>query len=169
TPDGAADSAADSAAVDPATLDRARTALAGLVPGRTPTSEADDQRFGFQLLADVGVGTVVVLSVSFLVAIAIAGITAASSVLVRLEYKSLSVRGLERRSEHMIPISVMGCGTIAAGGFCATPFMLGAPNLSGAVMLGICVLVGFAGVIGAGALSRPLLVAVTTDPAPRPD
>ena len=177
TPDGAADSAADSAAVDPATLDRARTALAGLVPGRTPTSEADDQRFGFQLLADVGVGTVVVLSVSFLVAIASAGITAASSVLdrrqtyglLRLAGTPLEVLDRARRAETLIPLTVMGGGTIAAGVFCATPFMLGAPNLSGAVMLGICVLVGFAGVIGAGALSRPLLVAVTTDPSPRPD
>ncbi|HLU73401.1 MAG TPA: ABC transporter permease [Nonomuraea sp.] len=177
TPDGAADSAADSAAVDPATLDRARTALAGLVPGRTPTSEADDQRFGFQLLDDVRVGTVVVLSVSFLVAIASAGITAASSVLdrrqtyglLRLAGTPLSVLDRARRAETLIPLTVMGGGTIAAGVFCATPFMLGAPNLSGAVMLGICVLVGFAGVIGAGALSRPLLVAVTTDPSPRPD
>ncbi|HEX4812897.1 MAG TPA: FtsX-like permease family protein, partial [Nonomuraea sp.] len=68
---------------DPATVDRARTALAGLVPGRTPTTEADDHLLGRQIFADVRVGTIVVLSVSFLVAIAGAGITAMSSVLDR--------------------------------------------------------------------------------------
>ncbi|MGI5274338.1 FtsX-like permease family protein [Nonomuraea sp. CA-218870] len=164
-------------AVGAAVVDRARTALAGLVPGRTPTSEADDQRFGFQLLDDVRVGTVVVLSVSFLVAIAGAGITAASSVLdrrqtyglLRLAGTPLAVLDRARRAETLIPLTVMGGGTIAAGVFCATPFMIGAPNVSGAVMLAICVALGFAGVLGAGALSRPLLVAVTTDPSPRPD
>ncbi|MFG1945478.1 FtsX-like permease family protein [Nonomuraea sp. NPDC048826] len=161
----------------PATLDRARTALSGLVPGRTPTNEADDQRFGFQLLADVRVGTVVVLSVSFLVAIAGAGITAASSVLdrrqtyalLRLAGTPLGVLDRARRAETLIPLTVMGGGTIAAGMFCALPFMIGEPDVSGAVMLGVCVALGFAGVLGAGALSRPLLVAVTTDPSPRPD
>ncbi|GAA4526939.1 FtsX-like permease family protein [Nonomuraea ferruginea] len=169
--------AGDGGGVGVVVVDRARTALAGLVPGRTPTSEADDQRFGFQLLDDVRVGTVVVLSVSFLVAIASAGITAASSVLdrrqtyglLRLAGTPLTVLDRARRAETLIPLTVMGGGTIAAGVFCATPFMLGAPNLSGAVMLGICVALGFAGVLGAGALSRPLLVAVTTDPSPRPD
>ncbi|NRQ35038.1 ABC transporter permease [Nonomuraea sp. NN258] len=120
-------------------LDRARTALAGLVPGRTPTTEADDQAFGRRLLADVGVGTVVVLSVSFLVAIASSGITAASSVLdrrqtyglLRLAGTPLEVLDRARRAETLIPLTVMGGG--------------------------------------AGALSRPLLRAVTADPAPRPD
>jgi hypothetical protein len=162
---------------DPAVVDRARTALTGVVPGRTPTTGSDDEWFGFQLMADVRVGTVVVLSVSFLVAIASAGITAASSVLdrrqtyglLRLAGTPLSVLDKARRAETLIPLTVMGGGTIAAGVFCATPFMLGAPDVSGLVMLAVCVAVGFAGVIGAGALSRPLLVAVTTDVSPRPD
>ncbi|MFC4899111.1 hypothetical protein ACFPKZ_30535 [Streptosporangium amethystogenes subsp. fukuiense] len=41
--------------------------------------------------------------------------------------------------------------------------------MSGAVTLLTSVAVGFAGVLGAGALSRPLLRSVTADPAPRPD
>ncbi|MEU8245841.1 FtsX-like permease family protein [Nonomuraea sp. NPDC048916] len=162
---------------DPAAVDRGRTALAGLVPGRTPTTGADDEQAGVQLLADVGVGTVVVLSVSFLVAIASAGITAASSILDRRQtYALLCLAGtpLEvldraRRAETLIPLTVMGGGAIAAGAFCAAPFMIGPPGVNGAITLLTCVAIGFAGVVGAGALSRPLLRSVTADPAPRPD
>ncbi|WP_043640257.1 FtsX-like permease family protein [Nonomuraea candida] len=160
-----------------AALDRARTALAGLVPGRTPTTKTDDQRFGIEVLADVRVGTIVVLSVSFLVAIASSGITATSSVLDRRQtYALLRLAGtpLEtldraRRAETLIPLAVMGGGAILVGAFCAIPFMIGGVNAVGMATLGGCVVLGFAGVIGAGALSRPLLRAVTADPAPRPD
>ncbi|MDX3106474.1 FtsX-like permease family protein [Nonomuraea angiospora] len=161
----------------PATIDRARTALAGLVPGRTPTTGDDDRRFGLQLLADVRVGTIVVLSVSFLVAIASSGIMAASSVLdrrqtyglMRLAGTPLEVLDRARRAETLIPLTVMGGGAILVGAFCAVPFMIGAMNVVGVVTLLGCVAVGFGGVIAAGALSRPLLRSVTTDPAPRPD
>ncbi|MEV0383124.1 ABC transporter permease [Nonomuraea sp. NPDC050643] len=160
-----------------ATLDRARTALAGLVPGRTPTTETDDRRFGDQLLADVRVGTLVVLSVSFLVAIASSGITATSSILdrrqtyglLRLAGTPLEVLDRARRAETLIPLAVMGGGAILVGVFCAVPFMIGGMNAVGAFTLAGCVVAGFAGVIGAGALSRPLLRSVTADPAPRPD
>ncbi|WP_049570016.1 ABC transporter permease [Nonomuraea sp. SBT364] len=162
---------------DPAALDRGRTVLTGLVPGRTLTTGADDDRMGTQLLADVGVGTVVVLSVSFLVAIASAGITAASSILdrrqtyglLRLAGTPLTVLDRARRTETLVPLTVMGGGSIVVGAFCATPFLFGAPNANGLVMLLVCVALGFGGVLGAGALSRPLLRSVTTDPAPRPD
>ncbi|MFG1972346.1 FtsX-like permease family protein [Nonomuraea fuscirosea] len=160
-----------------AEVDRARTALTGLVPGRTPTTKADDGRFGVEILADVRVGTIVVLSVSFLVAIASSGITAMSSVLdrrqtyglLRLAGTPLSVLDRARRSETLIPLAVMGGGAILVGAFCAMPFMIGGVNATGAITLGACVVAGFAGVIGAGALSRPLLRSVTADPAPRPD
>ncbi len=74
-----------------------------------------------------------------------------------------------RRSETLIPLAVMGGGAILVGAFCALPFMIGGVNAAGAITLAGCVVVGFAGVIGAGALSRPLLRSVTADPAPRPD
>ncbi|MET8004317.1 ABC transporter permease [Nonomuraea glycinis] len=162
---------------DPATMDRARTALAGLVPGRTPTSDADHEHFNVQIIDDIRSGTVVVLSVSFLVAIASAGITAASSILdrrqtyglLRLAGTPLTVLDRARRTETLVPLAVMGGGSIAVGVFCALPFMLGAPDGGGLTMLLTCVAIGFAGVIGAGALSRPLLRSVTADPAPRPD
>ncbi|MFG1705232.1 FtsX-like permease family protein [Nonomuraea sp. M3C6] len=160
-----------------AAIDRARTALAGLVPGRTATTEADDERFGIQILADIRVGTIVVLSVSFLVAIASSGITAASSILdrrqtyglLRLAGTPLEVLDRARRAETLIPLTVMGGGAILAGVFCAVPFMIGGMQAIGVITLVTCVVVGFAGVIGAGALSRPLLRSVTADPAPRPD
>ncbi|MER7363202.1 ABC transporter permease [Nonomuraea wenchangensis] len=169
--------AAPSGPLDAAAMDRARTALAGLVPGRTPTTEADERGFGDQLLADVRVGTIVVLSVSFLVAIASAGITAASSVLdrrqtyglLRLAGTPLEVLDRARRAETLIPLGVMGGGAILVGAFCAMPFMIGGVSVAGVVTLVVCVVLGFAGVIGAGALSRPLLRSVTADPAPRPD
>ncbi|MFI7445350.1 FtsX-like permease family protein [Nonomuraea indica] len=159
------------------TVDRARTALAGIVPGRTPTTEADEERFGVQIFADIGTGTIVVLSVSFLVAIASAGITAASSILdrrqtyglLRLAGTPLEVLDRARRAETLVPLTVMGGGAIAVGAFCAMPFMVMSVNVSGLVTLGACVVAGFAGVVGAGALSRPLLRSVTADPAPRPD
>jgi hypothetical protein len=162
---------------DTATLDRARTAMAGLVPGRTPTTERDDQRFGIQLLADVRVGTIVVLSVSFLVAIASSGITATSSILdrrqtyglLRLAGTPLEVLDRARRAETLVPLTVMGGGAILVGAFCAVPFMIGGMNVAGTLTLAGCVVAGFAGVIAAGALSRPLLRSVTSDPAPRPD
>ncbi|WP_188192229.1 FtsX-like permease family protein [Nonomuraea sp. SYSU D8015] len=169
--------AALGSSADAATVDRARTALAGLVPGRTPTTEADEQRFGIQILDDIRVGTVVVLSVSFLVAIASAGITAASSILdrrqtyglLRLAGTPLEVLDRARRSETLIPLAVMGGGAILVGVFCAMPFMMGSISTVGVITLAGCVVAGFAGVIGAGAMSRPLLRSVTADPAPRPD
>ncbi|WP_344750165.1 ABC transporter permease [Streptosporangium vulgare] len=151
--------------VDVAAVDRARTALEGLVPGHGATSAADDDRLSAQILDDVGTGTVIVLAVSFLVAIAGAGITAASSVLdrrqtyalLRLAGTPLEVLDAARRAETLIPLTVMGGGTIAAGVFCALPFAAVAMNVTGAIILLVCVALGFAGVIGAGAASAPLL------------
>ncbi|MFI6815847.1 FtsX-like permease family protein [Nonomuraea sp. NPDC050328] len=162
---------------DQAVTDRARTALEGLAPGHTATTEAEDGSTSAQVLKDVGTGTVVVLAVSFLVAIASAGITAASSVLdrrqtyalLRLAGTPLEVLDRARRSETLIPLAVMGGGSIATGVLCALPFMYAAMNVRGVLTLVTCVVLGFGGVLAAGALSRPLLRSVTADPAPRPD
>jgi hypothetical protein len=74
-----------------------------------------------------------------------------------------------RRLETLIPLTVMGGGSIATGVFCASPFARLAMSATGVLTLLICVVAGFAGVVAAGALSRPLLRSVTADPAPRPD
>ncbi|MBB5136374.1 hypothetical protein HNP84_006121 [Thermocatellispora tengchongensis] len=160
-----------------AAIDRARTALAGLVPGRSATSPADQDALAAVVLGDIRTGTVVVLSVSFLVAIASAGITAASSVLdrrqtyalLRLAGTPLEVLDRARRAETLIPLAVMGGGAVATGVFCALPFATAGVSVTGAVVLVVCLVAGFAGVIGAGALSAPLLRSVTAEPAPRPD
>ncbi|WP_449064478.1 FtsX-like permease family protein [Planomonospora algeriensis] len=165
------------ARVDAALVDRARTALDGLVPGRRATSTADDDRFGHLLIGDIGTGTIVVLTVSFLVAVVSAGITAVSSVLdrrqtyalLRLAGTPLQVLDRARRAETLIPLAVMGGGSIAVGLFCALPFAITGLDAGGLVTLLTCVLLGFAGVVGAGAASAPVLRAVTENPAPRPD
>ncbi|WP_433242471.1 FtsX-like permease family protein [Streptosporangium sp. CA-135522] len=162
---------------DAATTDRARTALDGLVPGHGATSAADEEWFNVRLIGDIGTGTVTVLAVSFLVAIASAGITAASSVLdrrqtyalLRLAGTPLEVLNRARRAETLIPLTVMGGGAIAVGVFCAIPFAAFSMNVTGVITLFTCVTLGFAGVVGAGAASAPLLRSVTADPAPRPD
>ncbi|GAA3118424.1 hypothetical protein GCM10010466_06700 [Planomonospora alba] len=171
------DGGAAAAQVDAALADRARTALDGLVPGRSATSEADEDRFGLVLIGDIGTGTLVVLVVSFLVAVVSAGITAVSSVLdrrqtyalLRLAGTPLRVLDRARRAETLIPLAVMGGGSIAVGVFCALPFAVTSVNTRGLVTLLACVVLGFAGVIGAGAASAPVLRSVTENPAPRPD
>lgn len=162
---------------DTAQVDTARTALAGLVPGHVPTTPADEQRAAFLLFADLRTGTLIVLSASFLVAIVSAGITASSSVLDRRQtYALLHLAGtpLEvldraRRIETLVPLAVMGGGSLLAGMFCALPFVFATLSAGGAAILLVTIAVGFGGVIAADALSRPLLRSVTRNPAPRPD
>ncbi|MFJ2033467.1 FtsX-like permease family protein [Streptosporangium sp. NPDC087985] len=158
-------------------VDRARTALTDLVPGRVATTAADDDHSVARTLGDIGTGTVAVLTVSFLIAIASAGITAASSILdrrqtyalLRLAGTPLEVLNSARRAETLIPLTVMGGGAIAVGMFCALPFAFAMMNTTGLTILSVCVALGFAGVVGAGAASAPLLRSVTANPAPRPD
>jgi hypothetical protein len=157
-------------------VDRARTALAGLVPGRVATTPADDQVTSGYIVADLRTGALTVLVVSILIAITSAGITAASSVLdrrqmyalLRLAGTPLSVLDKARRQETLIPLAVMGGGSLVTGLFFALPFarFFGA---SGLVTLLVLVVLGTGGIVAAGALSRPLLRSVTADPAPRPD
>ncbi|WP_433226921.1 FtsX-like permease family protein [Actinomadura formosensis] len=159
-----------------AAVDRARTALTGLVPGKVATTPADDGVPGDRLLADLRTGALTVLVVSFLIAITSAGITGASAVLdrrqayamLRLAGTPLSVLDRARRQETLIPLVVMGGGSLLTGLFFGLPFARGF-GFSGLVGLAAFAVLGFGGVLGASALSRPLLRAVTLDPAPRPD
>ncbi|WP_433149716.1 FtsX-like permease family protein [Actinomadura nitritigenes] len=159
-----------------AAVDRARTALAAAVPGHVATTPADEERSRDQLLADLRTGALTVLAVSFLIAITSAGITGASAVLdrrqayamLRLAGTPLRVLDRARRQETLIPLVVMGGGSLATGLFFASPFAIGF-GASGAVTLTAFVALGFGGIAGASALSRPLLRSVTTDPAPTPD
>ncbi|MEU4824644.1 FtsX-like permease family protein [Actinomadura sp. NPDC023710] len=159
-----------------AAVDRARTALTGLVPGKVATTPADDEVTGDFLVADLRTGALIVLAVSFLVGITSAGITGASAVLdrrqtyamLRLAGTPLSVLDRARRQETLIPLAVMGGGSLLTGVLFGLPFAQGF-GLSGLAGLAGFVVLGFGGVLGASALSRPLLRSVTADPAPRPD
>ncbi|MGI5164405.1 FtsX-like permease family protein [Spirillospora sp. CA-253888] len=154
-----------------AAVDRARTALAGAVPGRVATTPADPDIAAGHLMADLRTGALVVLAVSFLIAVTSAGITGASAVLdrrqtyamLRLAGTPLSVLDRARRQEVLIPLAVMGGGSVLTGLFFALPFAVGF-GAAGAVTLLAFVVLGFAGIMGASALSRPLLRAVTADP-----
>lgn len=158
-------------------VNRAKTALSGLVPGHTPTSDADTQVSQDVLARDIGTGTRIVLIASFLVAMASAAITGVSSVLdrrqtyalLRLAGTPLRVLHQARRMETTIPLVVMGGGAILAGLFPGLLFGLNGLDVSDLGLLLICVAAGFGGVLAAGALSRPVLRAVTTEPVPRPD
>ncbi|MEU5881294.1 FtsX-like permease family protein [Spirillospora sp. NPDC047279] len=158
-----------------AAVDRARTALHDLVPGTTaaPPAGAGAELY---LLADLRTGALTVLIVSFLIAITSAGITGASAVLdrrrtyamLRLAGTPLEVLDRARRQETLIPLAIMGGGSLLTGLFFASPFAVGF-GFAGALTLLAFTTLGFAGIIGASALSRPLLRSVTADPAPRPD
>ncbi|MGW5364293.1 FtsX-like permease family protein [Actinopolymorpha pittospori] len=67
----------------PERVDQARTALAGVVPGRPFTSPADGDRSGAQVLLDIRTGALTVLIASFLIGTVSAGISGVSSVLDR--------------------------------------------------------------------------------------
>ncbi|MET9018720.1 FtsX-like permease family protein [Actinopolymorpha sp. NPDC004070] len=158
--------------------DEARTALAGLVPGRPFAGPADADRGGEQMLADIQTGSRTVLFASFLLGTVSAGISGVSSILdrrqtfalLRLAGTPLRVLDAARRRETLIPLVVMGGGALVTGLVMAAPFALANPvRPEGLVTLALTVLGGLGAVIGASELSRPFLRAVTTDPAPRPD
>jgi hypothetical protein len=88
--------------------------------------------------------------------------------MLRLAGTPLEVLDKARRQETLIPLVVMGGGSLLTGLFFASPFAAGF-GAAGALTLVVFVVLGFAGIIGASALSRPLLRSVTADPAPRPD
>ncbi|MFB4318500.1 ABC transporter permease [Actinomadura sp. 21ATH] len=150
-----------------AAVDRARTALAGTVPGKVATAPADTGAAGY-LLADLRTGSLTVLVVSFLIAVTSAGITGAGSVLdrrrtyeaLRLAGTPLAVLDRARRQEVLVPLAVMGGGSLLTGLFFALPFASGFGSAGALTLLAAAVL-GFAGVLGASALSRPLLRSVT--------
>ncbi|MFI9169139.1 FtsX-like permease family protein [Streptomyces lincolnensis] len=162
-------------------LERARTALASLVPGQYPVAGTDIDWSGKLFAQDFTTATRVVLGVTFLTAIASAGITAASSVLdrrrtyglLRLAGTPLRVLDAARRKETLIPVAVLAGGSVLTGIFCAAPLTLAGGSASldagGIALLAVCFGLGIAGLMGASALSRPLLRAVTERAGPRPE
>ncbi|MFD5160820.1 hypothetical protein ACFWMJ_22545 [Streptomyces hawaiiensis] len=111
---------------------------------------------------------------SFFVAAASAGLTAAASVLdrrrvyglLRLAGRLLKVLDRARVRETAIPLVVLAGGTLAAGVYGAYQLnkLVGAAfNTSGAIELAVCTAVGAPAMFTAIGGSRPLLRRVTVD------
>ncbi|MFD5914378.1 FtsX-like permease family protein [Streptomyces massasporeus] len=161
-------------------LDRARTALTSLVPGQYPVTGTDINWSTRLFSDDFSNATRVVLGVTFTTAIASAGITAAASVLdrrrtyglLRLAGTPLRTLDAARRKETLLPVAVLAGGAAPTGIFTAAPLTLGEGSsieTGGLVLLALCFGVGVAGLLAAGALSRPLLRSVTEQSGPRPE
>lgn len=161
-------------------VDTAITALTPLGSGRYPftreyVSAADDTVTA--RLATVSTATLVL---SFLVAAASAGLTAAANILdrrrvyglLRLSGTPLKVLDRARVRETVIPLAVLAGGTTAMGAFGAAQLNKAAGttlNTSDAVQLVICVAVGALAVLAAIAGSKPLLRKVTKGPVQTAD
>jgi acyl CoA:acetate/3-ketoacid CoA transferase beta subunit len=115
------------------------------------------------------------LGLSFLVAAASAGLTAAANVLdrrrvyglLRLAGTPLKVLDRARRRETALPLVVLAGGTIGMGVYGAYQLNELADvsfNTSGGLQLAVCVTVGAGAMFAAVGGSRPLLRRVTTDP-----
>ncbi|MFJ8470101.1 FtsX-like permease family protein [Streptomyces swartbergensis] len=157
----------------PAELDRARTALTGLLPDQYPVTSTDVNWSENRFTRDFSTITQVVLVVTFAVAITSAGITAASSVLDRrrtyallhLAGTPLRVLDAARNREMLIPVTVLAGGAVTTGLLCGGSIMMAGGSSSfdthGAIILAACFAAGIGGILAAGGLSRPLLRAAT--------
>ncbi|MFJ9241766.1 FtsX-like permease family protein [Streptomyces sp. NPDC101776] len=160
----------------PAAVDTAVTALRPLGPGRLPYTGAYAQAQDTAItdrLAQLGTAT---LALSFLVATASAGLTAAANVLdrrrtyglLRLSGTPLKVLDRARVRETVLPLLVLAGGTTATGLYAAVQVdkAVGSTiSTSGAVQLAVCVSLGALALFAAIGASRPLLRAVTADPS----
>ncbi|MGW0838784.1 FtsX-like permease family protein [Streptomyces sp. NPDC002787] len=165
---------------DTENLDRARTALTSLVPGQYPVTGTDVDWSDKLFARDFSTATRVVLGLTFVTAIASAGITAASSVLdrrrtyglLRLAGTPLRILDEARRKETLIPVAVLAGGAVLTGLFTAAPLTIlgggsSSLDLGGIALLAACFGLGVAGLLAASALSRPLLKSVTVRSGPR--
>ncbi|GAA3870009.1 hypothetical protein GCM10023084_23850 [Streptomyces lacrimifluminis] len=157
-------------------LDTTITALQNLVPGQLPYTQdyanAESEAFTGRL-GELGAAALVV---SFLVATASAGLTAAANVLdrrrvyalLRLAGTPLKLLDRARFRETVLPLVVLAGGTTAAGIYAAfqvNKLFDSTISTSGAVTLAGCVTVGALAMFAAIGASRPLLRAVTEDAA----
>ncbi|HZE38345.1 MAG TPA: FtsX-like permease family protein [Stackebrandtia sp.] len=162
-----------------ADIDTLRTRLIDTMPGAVVTTTQDGDAEGERTFGDIRTGVLVVMSVSLLIAMVSAAISGASGVLDRRQtYALLHLSGTPiktlnaaRRTETLIPLAVMGGGSLLIGAVMAAPFHYPGADirLTGVWILLATVGLGLLGILGAGALSRPLLRSVMVNAAPRPD
>ncbi|MDO0910630.1 ABC transporter permease [Streptomyces sp. DT2A-34] len=161
-------------------IDTAVTALAPLGAGRYPFTREYVSAPDDTVTARVATVSTATLVLSFLVAAASAGLTAAANVLdrrrvyglLRLSGTPLKVLDRARIRETVIPLAVLAGGTTAMGVFGAVQLnkAVGTTiNAFGAVELVICLVVGALAMFAAIAGSRPLLRKVTAGPAQTAD
>ncbi|MET9827831.1 FtsX-like permease family protein [Streptomyces sp. NPDC006385] len=164
----------------PEQIDTAITALTPVGEGRFPVSQdyvsASDDTIGDRI-ATVSTATLIL---SFLVATASAGLTAAASVLdrrrvyglLRLSGTPLKVLDRARVRETVLPLVALAGGTTAMGVFGGYQLNKAAGatvNSAGALQLTLCVTVGALAMFAAIAGSKPLLRRVTTNPTQSAD
>ncbi|MEU9171132.1 FtsX-like permease family protein [Streptomyces sp. NPDC048420] len=163
-----------------ARIDTAVTALMSASPGQLPYTQdyaSAGDRSAIGRFAEVSTAT---LALSFLVATASAGLTAAAGVLdrrrvyglLRLAGAPLKVLDRARVRETVIPLVVLAGGTTAMGVYASYRLnkAVGASiNATGALELAACVAVGALAMFAAIGGSRPLLRRVTEDAASRAD
>ena len=161
-------------------IDTAVTALTPLGSGRYPVTQAYVSSSDDTVTARVATVSTATLVLSFLVAAASAGLTAAANVLdrrrvyglLRLAGTPLEVLDRARIRETVIPLTVLAGGTTAMGAFGAMQLNKAAGttiNTSGVVQLVICVALGALAMLAAITGSRPLLRKVTAGPAQTAD
>lgn len=161
-----------------AELEAVRSIMTATLPGDPPVREIDSSIMSNRLVGSVRVGVTVVLAVVFTTAAVSAAISAIGSVLDRRRtYRLLHLAGTPqqvldqaRRQETLLPLGILGGASILTGMLLTAPIIGGMGfDVSGVLILGTTVVLGFAAVVAAGAVSRPLLRSVMLDVSPRPD
>ena len=176
---GPEDTAIITATTSGADLEEVRTMLTVALDGVSfEREEVDSGIIANDLVGSVRVGVTVVLSVVFLTAAMSAAVNGLGSVLDRRKtYQLLHLSGMPRnvldrarRQETVLPLALVGGGSVVTGMMLTAP-MIGALGLdaTGLIILAATLGIGTAAVIGAGALSRPLLRATMENVNPRPD
>ncbi|MFI8831567.1 FtsX-like permease family protein [Streptomyces afghaniensis] len=161
-------------------IDAAATALTPLGEGRFPVTQDYVSAPDAAVTDRIATVSTATLIMSFLVATASAGLTAAASVLdrrrvyglLRLSGAPLKVLDRARVRETVLPLLVLAGGTTAMGVFGGYQLDKAAGATvdgAGALQLAACVAVGALAMLAAIGGSRPLLRRVTADPAQTAD
>ncbi|MFC8519426.1 FtsX-like permease family protein [Streptomyces sp. NPDC057257] len=164
----------------PQQVDTAITVLASLDPARPPYTQDYTTANDRSITDRFGQVSTATLALSFLVATASAGLTAAADVLDRrrvyglLRLAGTPLRTLDRARvrETVLPLTVLAGGTTAMGVYLSYQVnkMYDATlDAAGALQLAVCVAVGALAMFAAISASRPLLRKVTADPAQTTD
>ncbi|WP_149831022.1 ABC transporter permease [Streptomyces tailanensis] len=156
-------------------IDTAVTALTPLTAGRLPYTQDYPNAMDNVVTDRLGMVSTATLAMSFLIAAASAGLTAAANVLdrrrvynlLRLTGTPLKVLDRARVRETALPLAVLAGGTTTMGVYGAYQLNKAADstmNTSGALQLAACVTIGTLAMLTAISASKPLLRKVTAEP-----